>query len=69
MQGSIQGGSFPPLMLHAVYSVCIVPLLQLGKYSAKISSDVIMCSKKNRPHGTCHGEVLEAQEKIKYIFL
>ena len=19
-----------------------------------------MCSKKNRPHGTCHGEVLEA---------
>ena len=30
--------------------------------SAKISSDVIVCSKKNRPHGTCHGEVLEAQE-------
>ena len=30
--------------------------------SAKISSDVIVCSKKNRSHGTCHGEVLEAQE-------
>ena len=30
--------------------------------SAKISSDVIVCNKKNRSHGTCHGEILEAQE-------
>ena len=70
-QGSIQlgggaGGKLPPPPPPPPPNVacCVQCLHSITNIirSAKISSDVIVCSKKNRLHGTCHGEVLEAQE-------